>query len=107
MWCQAPSGGFASRNDPQTATIGDFGVDMAARGLAFTPKASVKRADTESGDTRPGLTSAKLAATAQVVAIPAGILAVGIGLATWRNLAPATGHTAGGHPAARTATEHR
>jgi hypothetical protein len=84
MWCQAPSGGFAPRNDPQTATIGDFGVDMAAHGLAFTPKASVKRANTALGDTQPDLARVKWAAVAQVVVLIAGFLTLVSAGLMWR-----------------------
>jgi uncharacterized protein YbjQ (UPF0145 family) len=52
-WCHAPNGGFASRNDPRAATIGDLGADMAKHGLAFTPKASADPADTAPRDLQP------------------------------------------------------
>lgn len=55
MWCHAPNGGFASRNDPRAATIGDLGADMARHGLAFTPKASAEPADAAPRDTQPVL----------------------------------------------------
>jgi hypothetical protein len=84
MWCQAPSGGFASADDPQAATIGDLGADMAARGLASTPEVGMKPADVASGEPQPGLTAAKLAAVTRVTAIVAGIFAVAGGLLMWR-----------------------
>jgi uncharacterized protein YbjQ (UPF0145 family) len=39
-WCKAPNHGFASRNDPATATLADLAADMAERGLEFTARPS-------------------------------------------------------------------
>src|SRR6266536_756255 len=35
VWCQASNGGYASRNDPATATLAELAADMASHGLAF------------------------------------------------------------------------
>jgi uncharacterized protein YbjQ (UPF0145 family) len=35
VWCKASNGGYASRNDPATATLAELAADMASHGLAF------------------------------------------------------------------------
>jgi hypothetical protein len=35
MWCKAANHGYASRNDPATATLADLAADMASHGLTF------------------------------------------------------------------------
>jgi len=33
VWCKATNGGYTSRNDPATATLGELAADMASHGL--------------------------------------------------------------------------
>ena len=44
VWCKAPNEGYASRNDPVTATVADLAGDMAQRGLEFIRPRPVEKA---------------------------------------------------------------
>ena len=49
VWCQAPNGGYPSRNDPATASLADLAADMASHGLGFRQRQDQVR------DTQPVL----------------------------------------------------
>jgi len=52
IWCKAANDGYASRNDPATATLTDLAEDMARHGLGFVSRTAQQR---PARDTQPVL----------------------------------------------------